>query len=284
MNLSRAVLCAGFAFLAASGARAGEADPDHPAPEPTLQDVQAMVDSRAGGGFRVTDPVWLTHFRINERKVAEYRHGRAFLMGDAAHIHSPAGGQGMNTGMQDAINLAWKLAMVVRGQASPALLDSYSPERTKVGDMVLRNATRLTDMATLVNPAAQAARNLALRLLLGFHAVRDKMALTMSEIEIAYPDSPLSRGPLAGERWAPRDYDGAPPGTGKEPRFVLYAADSDRAEALVARYPSLVESVVRRPDEPLRVLIVRPDGYVGFSAEEGDWEGAEEYLAALAPS
>jgi 2-polyprenyl-6-methoxyphenol hydroxylase-like FAD-dependent oxidoreductase len=262
----------------------GKAESDHPRPDPTLQDVQAMVDDRAGGGFRVTDPVWLTHFRINERKVAEYRHGRAFLMGDAAHIHSPAGGQGMNTGMQDAINLAWKLAMVVQGRASPALLDSYSPERSEVGQMVLRNATRLTDMATLANPAAQAARNLALRVLLGFHAVRDKMAQTMSEIEIGYPGSPLSDGPLAGERWAPQHYDGAPPGAGQEPRFVLYAADSENAEALVARFPSLVESVVRRPDEPLRVLIVRPDGYVGFSAEEADWDGAEDYLRRLAPT
>ena len=260
----------------------GHADSDHPRPDPTLADCQAMVDSRAGGGFQVSDPVWLTHFRINERKVSDYRRGRAFVMGDAAHVHSPAGGQGMNTGMQDAINLAWKLAMVVRGEAGPVLLDSYSPERSGVGDLVLRNATRLTDMATLENPAAQAARNLALRVLLGFHAVRDKMALTMSEIEIGYPDSPLSRGPIAGERWAPEHYDGTPPGGGKKPRFVLYAADVERGAALVAQFRSLVEAVVRQPDEPLRVVIVRPDGYVGFSAEEADWEGAEMYLRELA--
>jgi len=133
----------------------GKVDPNNPRHDPTLADCQAMVDQRAGGDFRVADPVWLTHFRINERKVSEYRHGRIFLMGDAAHIHSPAGGQGMNTGMQDAINLAWKLAMVVRNQAGAVLLDSYSPERTAVGGMVLRNATRLTDMATLTHPAAQ---------------------------------------------------------------------------------------------------------------------------------
>ena len=112
------------------------------------------------------DPVWLTHFRINERKVSRYSQGRAILAGDAAHIHSPAGGQGMNTGMHDAINLAWKLAMVERGQAARSLLDSYSPERSAVGDMVLRNAARLTDMATLSNPVAQGFRNLALRFML----------------------------------------------------------------------------------------------------------------------
>jgi 2-polyprenyl-6-methoxyphenol hydroxylase-like FAD-dependent oxidoreductase len=261
----------------------GQADSEHPRPDPTLAYCQAMVDDRAGGGFRVTDPVWLTHFRINERKVSAYRKGRAFVMGDAAHVHSPAGGQGMNTGMQDAINLAWKLAMVVRGEAGPVLLDSYSPERSAVGDIVLRNATRLTDMATLENPAAQAARNLALRVLLGFHAVRDKMAVTMSEIDIAYPNSPLSVGTNAGGRWAPEHYDGAPPGAGKVPRFVLYAADAERAAAMVDRFPSLLEAVVRMPDEPLRMAIVRPDGYVGFSAEETDWDAAERYLQALAP-
>ena len=87
-------------------------------PDPTLPEVQAMADERAGGGFRVVDPVWLSNFRINERKVLDYANGRVFLAGDAAHVHSPAGGQGMNTGMQDAFNLAWKLAMVVRGQVA----------------------------------------------------------------------------------------------------------------------------------------------------------------------
>ena len=102
------------------------------------------------------DPIWLAAFRINERKVSRYRWGRAFLAGDAAHIHSPAGGQGMNTGMQDAFNLAWKLAMVVHGACSEALLDSYSPERSAVGDQVLKAAARLTAVGTLRNPVAQA--------------------------------------------------------------------------------------------------------------------------------
>lgn len=262
----------------------GRTDPAHPRPDPTLADVQAMIDRRAGGGFRAVDPVWLANFRINERKVSEYRRGRVILAGDAAHIHSPAGGQGMNTGMQDAINLAWKLAMVTRGQAAAALLDSYSPERTAVGDMVLRNAGRLTDLATLAHPAAQAARNLALRILLGFHAVRDKMATTMSEIEIAYASSPLSRGKNAGTRLAPEHYDGPPPGSGSEPRFVLYTADAGKGAALAARFPSLLEPEPRTQLERQRMLIVRPDGYIGFSADEAAWSDAEIYLRQLAPA
>jgi FAD binding domain-containing protein len=268
----------------------GKTDPAHPRPDPTLADTQAMLDRRAGAGMRVTDPVWLTTFRINERKVSEYRYGRVFLMGDAAHIHSPAGGQGMNTGMQDAINLAWKLAMVVHNQAGTVLLDSYSPERTAVGNMVLRNATRLTDMGTLQNPVAQVARNLAMRFLFGFHAVRDRLATTMSEIEIAYANSPLSKGKHAGDRWAPEHYDGPPPGSGSEPRFVLYTADAEKGAALASRFPSLLEPAPRKPDHPyLLLLIVRPDGYIGFSSGDADWgdidwSEAERYLQRLAPA
>ena len=82
---------------------------------PTLDQIQAIMDRRGPPGMRAFDPIWLAGFRINGRKVSEYRWGRAFLLGDAAHVHSPAGGQGMNTGMQDAFNLAWKLALVVQG-------------------------------------------------------------------------------------------------------------------------------------------------------------------------
>lgn len=262
-------------------ATVGKTDLSAPRPEPVLGDVQALVDQRAGGGFRVVDPVWLTNFRINERKVAEYSRGRIFLAGDAAHIHSPAGGQGMNTGMQDAINLAWKLAMVVRDHASAGLLDSYSPERTAVGDMVLRNASRLTDMATLSHPTAQAARNFALHFLLGFHAVKDQIATTMSETGIAYSRSPLSKGPNGGARWAPRHYAGPAPGIGTEPRFLLYAANVQRGAALTARFAGLMEGQPRTPPDASKLYIVRPDGYVGLSAGAGAWDEVERYLQSL---
>ena len=101
-----------------------------PRPEPTLPEVEALVDRRGPDELTLSDPIWMAAFGINERKVANYRSGRIFLAGDAAHVHSPAGGQGMNTGMQDAFNLAWKLALIVREiAASDALLDSYSAEK-----------------------------------------------------------------------------------------------------------------------------------------------------------
>ncbi len=260
----------------------GPTDQAHPRPDPTLAEVQTMIDSRTGGGFRASDPVWLSNFRINERKVADYRRGHVFLAGDAAHVHSPAGGQGMNTGMQDAVGLAWRLALVMRGEAAEGVLDSYSAERSAVGDMVLRNAGRITDMATLSNPAAQAARNLAIHALLGFGFVRDRMATTLSEIGISYPDSPLSQGRGAGVRFAPEDYDGPPPGSGRVPRFVLYAVH-DGAD-LVRRFPALLEPQVRREPDLRTITIVRPDGYVGFSGTAEAREDAESYLARLAPA
>ena len=255
----------------------GKTDPDHPRSDPTLADVQALADRRAGGGFRVTDPVWLTNFRINERKVEDYRVGRVFLAGDAAHIHSPAGGQGMNTGMQDAIGLAWRLALVTRG-ASMALLDSYSPERTAVGRMVLRNASRLTDVATLANPAAQAVRDVVAHFVLGFEAVRERMVTQMSETDIAYAKSPLSHGKHAGDRFPPEQYDGPPPGAGDDPRFVLYAADG---AALAAEHPAVLQPQVRTPADARLITIVRPDGYVGFSGGAEDGRAAGSYLASL---
>jgi 2-polyprenyl-6-methoxyphenol hydroxylase-like FAD-dependent oxidoreductase len=259
----------------------GKTDAAHPRADPVIADVQTLIDQRAGGGFSASDAVWLTNFRINERKVSQYRFGRIFLAGDAAHIHSPAGGQGMNTGMQDAINLAWKLAMVVRGDASEHLLDSYSPERNAVGDMVLRNASALTDVATLTNPAAQAARNLLARFLLGFHAVRHEMASTMSEIDIAYAKSPISSGHHAGVRWDPSLYAGSPPGAGAEPRFVLYATDPERAKAVTGRFARLVEPASRRSFDS-RIHLVRPDAYVGLSTGADDWSEVERYLQQIA--
>lgn len=172
---------------------------DHP-PDPTLEQVQALVDERGPGGLVCAEPIWLSGFRIHERKVNAYRHGRVFLAGDAAHIHSPAGGQGMNTGIQDAYNLGWKLGLVAAGRARDTLLDSYSTERSAVGEVVLRNAALMTRVATLRNPLAQAIRGRLAPLLASFDFVRSHVASTLAELEIDYATSPLCgerRGALA---------------------------------------------------------------------------------------
>jgi hypothetical protein len=109
----------------------------------SLAELQAIVDPPTGGAVRLRDPVWLTRFHLHHRQTGRYRSGRIFLAGDAAHIHSPVGAQGMNTGIQDAWNLGWKLALVTRGAARESLLDSYESERWEVGRFLLRYTDRI---------------------------------------------------------------------------------------------------------------------------------------------
>ncbi|MBN9090030.1 MAG: FAD-dependent monooxygenase [Reyranella sp.] len=256
-------------------------------PDPSLDEVNEVMAHRGSPTLAMTDPVWLASFRINERKVRDYRKGRVFLAGDAAHIHSPAGGQGMNTGMHDAFNLAWKLALVIKGSAKPALLDSYSPERTAVGERVLRNAGRLTEVATLRNPVLQGIRNTVARFATSFPFVQHKMANALTEMDIGYPESPLTvrdgdagPGPKAGERWPEK----LPAGSGGM-KFVA-AGPADITAALAAKYPQLVVAANapgtqgRAPASGLR--LIRPDGYVGYAGSAQDPLHAEAYLSTLA--
>jgi 2-polyprenyl-6-methoxyphenol hydroxylase-like FAD-dependent oxidoreductase len=266
-----------LADLPASGA-------EHP-PTPTLAEVQAIANRRGPSGLVTSDPIWLAGFRINGRKVASYRFGRAFLAGDAAHIHSPAGGQGMNTGMQDAFNLAWKLALTIQGNAAHTLLDSYSTERGKVGDTVLQAANRITRIGTLKNPIAQGLRNFVGHMMLGLHPFRDAMADKMTEVSIGYPDSPLNGecvrgvfGPQPGER-VPPVAGQTPIGAGDVPRFVLFAQPTAALAKLCERFAAVLDPEVRPPFDSGGIWLVRPDGYVACSAEDAAVIG--EYLEAL---
>jgi len=227
----------------------------------------------------------LAAFNINERKVADYSAGRVFLTGDAAHVHSPAGGQGMNTGMQDACNLAWKLALIVRGLADEQpLLGSYSIERSEVGRQVLKDAGNLTAVAMVRGRLLQGLRNHAASLVFGLSPVRRAMTNTMSELSIGYPESPLTKsggshrsGPAAGER-APVLSNGAPVGCGDTPRFALFAESDPAADALIARHPELLEAKLRPPFAKDGVWLVRPDGYIAIAATRGDWNKIGAYL------
>jgi hypothetical protein len=162
-----------------------------------------------GGHVKVRNPRWLTYFEIHHAQVARYRHGRVLLAGDAAHIHSPAGAQGMNTGIQDAANLAWKLALVVRGRADPELLDTYHDERHPVGAEVVRMTTALTDVGTASGPEA-AIRDVALFVVGHVHRLGDDAATRMAELTIHYRDSPLSVHHGDHRRGAARAGDHAP--------------------------------------------------------------------------
>jgi 2-polyprenyl-6-methoxyphenol hydroxylase-like FAD-dependent oxidoreductase len=257
----------------------GEAHP----PVPSLEQIQALADRRGPPGVTVFDPVWLTGFRINGRKVSRYRWGRAFLCGDAAHVHSPAGGQGMNTGMQDAFNLAWKLALFLKCRGSESLLDSYSPERSHVGDQVLRNAERLTVIGTTRNPVVRAVRDVLGHLMLGLAPVQHGIADTMTEVSVGYPESPLNAGlesGLAGPRPGQRVLNYLPFGAGGEPRFALMAK-GEEAAGLIERYESVLETALRPPPDPDGIWLVRPDGYVAAVAWRRDPSAIETCLRRL---
>ncbi|HZY28735.1 MAG TPA: FAD-dependent monooxygenase [Jiangellaceae bacterium] len=183
--------------------------PDAPV---TLDKVQALTDAYTRGTVRLHDPVWTTNFRLHHRAAAHYRAGRVFLAGDAAHIHSPAGAQGMNTGIQDAVNLGWKLAHSLRGVAHPSVMDTYEPERAPVGRMVLRFTDRAFTIATSTNPLVRFARTriapAIIPLVLKPKIGRSYAFRSVSQLGIRYRTSPLSlngphaprHGPKAGDR------------------------------------------------------------------------------------
>ncbi len=190
-------------------------DPDSLTSPLTIGELQAIIDPPTAASIAVRDPAWLTHFRLHHRQIADYRVGRVFLAGDAAHIHSPVGAQGMNTGIQDAWNLGWKLGLVTDGRASERLLDSYEAERWTVGRFLVRYTDRVFGTFTRVISAGGVAswfrRTIAPSLLprlVNSPRLRALAFRFVSELGIRYRNSPavmegsprLRRGPKAGDR------------------------------------------------------------------------------------
>ena len=158
---------------------------------PTLEQMSALFARRSGLDAKVSDARWLAQFRVHCRQVARYRDDRVFLAGDAAHIHSPVGGQGMNTGLQDAHNLAWKLALVHKGGARGLLLDSYQAERHAIGSAILRSTDAATRVITLKSSVARGVRNEIARFMSSFEVVQRKIAEGAAELSVGYEASPI---------------------------------------------------------------------------------------------
>jgi 2-polyprenyl-6-methoxyphenol hydroxylase-like FAD-dependent oxidoreductase len=296
-------------------------------PDGDLQfgEIQAIVESRTNAGIRIPDPVWLSRFRISHRKVSDFRVGRVFLAGDSAHIHSPAGGQGMNTGIQDACNLAWKLALVVQEKSPDSLLNSYNEEREPVAKMVLSLTDRLTRMATLQGAIGQQLRNALLPIVTGIDLVEDRIAETVAEIGIHYRRSSIVSGKSghaihAGDRAPDCELQS---GADHQPLrlfellvkpvhhlFFFAEADTDIASnadglrvTIGRTYKGLIDvhlvihgSHVNFSDvlfdqdgamhalyeaEPGTILLIRPDGYVGFRGAPRHLESLQEQLARI---
>jgi 2-polyprenyl-6-methoxyphenol hydroxylase-like FAD-dependent oxidoreductase len=268
--------------------------------EPTLMQCQALVDERGPGGLRLADPRWTAVFRIHRREAGHFRRGRVFLAGDAAHVHSPVGGQGMNMGIQDAFNLAWKLALVIGQGVSPNLLDSYEAERKPVDEAVIRQTDRATRLVSLHGSVTRFLRDHLMSLATQIPALAEKIGEQISGLGIDYRHSPIvedhavgSDGPHAGDR-APdvlledmkrrvsmRLYDVVAErrchllllvGGGAESAPVIPAAWRQsiavrRVAAAGAAGGDLVDrsgEAMARYGSAATAYLIRPDGYVGF--------------------
>lgn len=161
--------------------------------DPTLEEMQQIVREIADPQAELSEPKWLNRFRTQHRKAARFREGRALLAGDAGHVHVPVGGQGMNTGIQDAFNLSWKLAYIIHGWAQPQLLDTYNAERQPVAEALLNTTDR--GFRVMVEP--NNLTELALKVLgpVAFHtdALMHKIRDIVEEVKINYRHSPLSQ-------------------------------------------------------------------------------------------
>jgi 3-(3-hydroxy-phenyl)propionate hydroxylase len=181
-------------------------DQDPKRRETTLQEVNETLNRLSGLDAELYDPTWVALFRVNHRAAARFREGRVFLAGDAAHEHVPIGGQGMNTSIQDAFNLAWKLAYVMQGKARAELLDTYQTERHPVAENLLSGTDQAYTRLLKAGDLGHAAIRLFGPFLLGSDLVRQKMRNTLEEIDIHYRSSPLTlelggtAGPAAGDR------------------------------------------------------------------------------------
>ena len=157
---------------------------------PSEADVRALCEKRTGRDVPTSGARWIAPFKIHCRQVERYRHGRALLAGDGAHIHSPVGGQGMNTGIQDAHNLGWKLAMVAHGTAGDALLESYQAERHAVGREVLTDTDRATKLGLMTGLPATIRNQLA-RVVSSFEPVRRRIVHGIAQLGVGYEGSPI---------------------------------------------------------------------------------------------
>lgn len=240
-----------------------------------LDDVREITRQALGTDLGMHDARWLSRFHSDERQVPRYRTGRVFLAGDAAHVHSPAGGQGLNTGIQDAANLSWKLVAVLRGDTHEpeALLDSYHGERHPVGAAVLRTSGAIVRLAMAHNPVQRTARSLVTRLLNGVRPARDKAMGRISGIGIAYP---AGRGAhrLTGTRVPDLALaEGRLYELLREGEFVLVTPPEAEHAAPARRLIRAHWTGARRT-----TLLVRPDGYVAWASETPDATALDEAL------
>src|SRR5579884_49299 len=241
-----------------------------------LSEIREVLERAFGTDFGLAEARWMSRFQSDERQVPEYRVGRVFLAGDAAHCHSPAGGQGMNTGIQDAANLGWKLAAVLNGQTSDPerLLNSYHAERHPVGRQVLRSSGALVRLALIKSLAARTARDVLSSAAVRVPVIAHRATDTVSGIGIDYAKTPVFTDASGGHAEVGKRIGDLSLSDGRlyerlrDRRFVLIgqsAEDAQLAEDWKADVGYAVSAEVKHP-----MLLVRPDGYVAWASDEKD--------------
>ncbi|MFJ8191568.1 FAD-dependent monooxygenase [Streptomyces sp. NPDC096094] len=239
-----------------------------------LDEIKEITRLALGRDFGMRDARWMSRFHSDERQAPAYRVGRVFLAGDAAHVHTPAGGQGMNTGLQDAANLSWKLAAVLHGHAGPELLDTYQAERHPVGRSVLRSSGGLMRLAMAKRPWTLALRAGTTTVLDHVGPARRRVAGQIAGIGYRYP-APRGAHRLTGTRVP----DVALAGGGR-----LYEALRGGRFVLITPGPAPGATdrlaVERWASGRRTAVLVRPDGYVAWAADGADPVETEAAVAA----
>jgi 2-polyprenyl-6-methoxyphenol hydroxylase-like FAD-dependent oxidoreductase len=265
----------GFAFIAPFGdgwyrVIAWNRRNQLPEREPAdLDEIREVTERAFGTDFGMRDARWTSRFRNDERQVPSYRSGRVFLAGDAAHVHSPAGGLGMNTGLQDAANLSWKLAAAIAGWADDSVLDSYHAERYPVGRSVLRLSGGLLRLNTLRSGPLRRAAALAGGTITEIRPANDRAARLISGIAIRYRRRPGDH-PLAGRRMPDVPLADEHRRVYRLLRSGRFALLAQAGEARAAEpWAGRVDTAVRTGTRP-RLILVRPDGYIAWACDQQD--------------
>lgn len=246
---------------------------------PSLELVKRILAQRAPSGIEARSLHWSSYFRIHHRRAAKLRIGRIFIAGDAAHIHSPFGGQGMNTGLHDIWNLAWKLDLFLKGHGNELLLESYGSERLPIIQDVIETTDQLTKVMGTPNKFAQALRDAVIPMVSRLAPFQHAFVKRLSELGIAYGGSPIVEGP--GERYLDDSMRG---GKGICSRFLMVVGEetTPRATEAAKELCSSFSEIVELRLAPQRgVRLVRPDGYTAYFSQGQDSAAAVAAIRSL---